>query len=106
MITQSNELQEMRSQYEAMKKSQKTLTEMNKQMIERHSLEVDQLNSQLREANIELSSKRRKMEKYVEIITSFTQQMEIFESFQKSTSLEITMLKNRIREKEKENDLL
>lgn len=106
MAFQSNELEEMRAQYEAMKKSQLTLTEMNKKLIERHSQEVDKLNSQLRETSIEIGQKRRKLDKYAEIIKSFSQQLEIFESFQQSTNAEIKRLKDCIKEKERENKFL
>ena len=44
----------MRSQYEAMKKSQLTLTDMNKKLIDSHNVEVDNLNIEVRECRDEL----------------------------------------------------
>jgi len=83
--TTSSELVVMREQYEAMKKSQLTLTEMNKKLIDRHSEEVNALHEQLKETREELATKRRKLEKYVVIVRDFGEQMKMFESFQASS---------------------
>ena len=61
----------MKEQYEAMKKSQLTLTEMNKKLIDQHNIEIDNLNKQLKEAREETIGKRRKLDKYVDMVNSF-----------------------------------
>lgn len=64
-----------------MKKSQLTLTEMNKKLIDQHNAEVDSLNQQLKGARDELNAKKQKLDKYVDIVNSFNAQMENFERF-------------------------
>ena len=54
------------------------------------------MNKQLRESREELISKRRKLDKYVDIVKSFSKQMEEFEKFQETSNREVQKLKDQI----------
>ena len=54
------------------------------------------MNKQLRESREELISKRRKLDKYVDIVKSFSKQMEEFERFQETSNREVQKLKDQI----------
>ena len=45
---------------------------MNKKLIDRHNGEVEDLNTKLRSTRDELATKRVKLEKYVDIVKSFS----------------------------------
>lgn len=54
------------------------------------------MNKQLRESREELITKRRKLDKYVDIVKSFSKQMEEFERFQETSNREVQKLKDQI----------
>ena len=54
------------------------------------------MNKQLRESREELITKRRKLDKYVDIVKSFSKQMEEFERFQDTSNREVQKLKDQI----------
>ena len=89
-----------------MKKSQLTLTDMNKKLIDQHNVEVDDLNRQLKETREELISKRRKLDKYVDIVSSFSKQMEEFERFQETSNREVQRLKDQVAAQNEEKESL
>ena len=66
---------------------------MNKKLIDRHSIEIDDLNEKLKSTRSDLYETRGKLEKYKEIAGDFKEQMEMFEQFQRSSNTEIARLK-------------
>ena len=79
---------------------------MNKKLIDRHNGEVEDLNDKLRSTRDELATKRVKLEKYVDIVKSFTTQMEMFDSFKESSNNEIKRLREQVKAKDEENKLI
>ena len=87
---------------------------MNKKLIDRHNGEVEDLNTKLRSTRDELATKRVKLEKYVDIVKSFTTQMEMFDSFKESSNNEIKRflerllerLREQVKAKDEENKLI
>ena len=54
------------------------------------------MNNQLRETREELITKRRKLDKYVDIVGSFQKQMDEFERFQDTSNREVQKLKDEL----------
>lgn len=51
------------------------MTEMNKKLIDRHNIEIDDLNEKLKTTRSDLYETRGKLEKYKEIAGDFKGQM-------------------------------